>query len=74
MKQQLIEQLKRLAMGRVDAAEALADLLMPKPAKAAKGAAPADEPAAEAEPVAEPAAEAAAAVPVKTTKAKKKAA
>ena len=31
MKQDLIDQLKRLAMGRMDAAEALADLLMPDP-------------------------------------------
>lgn len=70
MKEQLIEQFKRLAMGRADAAEVLAELLTAKPAKAAKVA---DEPA----PVeaAEPAAEVVEAAPVKTTsRAKKKAA
>lgn len=31
MKQDLIDQLKRLAMGRLDACEAIADILMPEP-------------------------------------------
>ena len=31
MKTELIEQLKRLGMGRMDAAEAIAELLMPEP-------------------------------------------
>ena len=31
MKTELIDQLKRLGMGRMDAAEAIAELLMPEP-------------------------------------------